>query len=124
VFRLRERDEDGALVVDFDLREANGKRIAKIAKNYVAYAAPGYEFRNRTGVAEVIETATGLVVARVEQQGPNTVAVVGTFHVNGYAVLIEPDRLVAEGLEMAGNEITGYGQAIVLRRGFTGIGLA
>jgi hypothetical protein len=123
VFRLREHDRDGNLVVDFDVRAADGTLIAKIARNYVAHVADGYEYRNQKPVAEVIETETGLVVARVAQQGSDTVAITGTFHVNGYPVLIVPDRLVADGVELSGSEIRGYGKAVVLRRGFIGIGV-
>src|SRR5215471_3543392 len=61
VFRLREHNGDGNLVVDFDVRAADGSRIAKIAKNYVAYLAPDYEFRRRTGFAAVINETTGQV---------------------------------------------------------------
>ncbi len=117
VFRLRERGKDGHLVVDFDLRDASGTRIAKIAKNYVAHAAPGYEFSNRKGISEVIETATGQVVARVEERGPDTIAVTGTFNVKGYTVQITSDSLVAGGVTMDGNEIRGFGKAIELKRG-------
>ncbi len=123
VFRLRERGKDGHLVVDFDLRDASGTRIAKIAKNYVAHAAPGYEFSNRKGISEVIETATGQVVARVEERGPDTIAVTGTFNVKGYTVQITSDSLVAGGVTMDGNEIRGFGKAIELKRGSFGIGV-
>jgi hypothetical protein len=124
VFRLREHDRDGNLVVDFDVRAADDTRIAKIAKNYVAYAAPGYEFHNRTGVAEVVEASTGRVVARVEAQGPDTVAITGMFHVKGYTVLAAPDGLVAGGAVISGNEIRGAGKAIALKRGSIGIGVS
>ena len=124
VFRLRERDKDGNLVVDFDLRALDGTRIAKVAKNYVAYAAPGYAVRNRTGVAEVINETTGEVVARIEAQGPDTVTVVGTFHVKGHTVKITPTYLDTGGVTMSGNEIHGSGKAIALKRGSTGIGAA
>ena len=123
VFRLREHDRDGNLVVDFDVRAVDDTRIAKIAKNYVAYAAPGYEFRNRKGVAEVVEASTGRVVARVEQQGPETVAITGMFNVKGYGVLITPEGLVADRSVISGNEIRGSGKAIVLKKGLFGIGV-
>ena len=123
VFRLREHDRDGNLVVDFDVRAVDDTRIAKISKNYVAYAAPGYGFRNRKGVAEVVG-ASGQVVARVEEQGPDTVAVTGMFHVKGYTVLVAPDGLVAGGVVMSGNEIRGFGKAIELKRGSVGIGVS
>ena len=123
VFRLRERTKDGHLVVDFDLHDASGNRIAKVAKNYVAYAAPGYKFQNRTGVSEVTEVATGRSIARVEEISPDVVAISGTFNVKGYVVEAHPDRLVVGGVTMIGNRISGSGKAIELRRGTSGIGV-
>jgi len=123
VFRLYEHTKDGNLVVDFDVRAADGARIAKIGQNYVAHLAPDYEFHRGTGLAEVINKATGQVVARAEQRGSDTVAITGTFHVNGYAVLITPNYLKASGVTTAGNEIRGYGKAIALTRGSTEIGV-
>jgi hypothetical protein len=124
VFRLRERDGDGHLVVDFDLRAPDGSRIAKVAKNYVAYVAPGYEYRNCKGVAEVVERATGRVVARVEERARDTVAVTGTFNVNGYRVDITENGLRAGGVEISRNDIRGFRRAISLRRGSFTIGMA
>ncbi len=124
VFRLRERDRDGHLVVDFDLRAADGTRIAKIAKNYVAYGAPEYECRNRKGLSEVVEKATGRVVASVEETEPDTITVTGTFHVRGYTVTITEDALINGGVTMSGNVIQGFGKAIVLNRDSFGIGVS
>jgi hypothetical protein len=123
VFRLHEHTRDGNLVVDFDVRAADGARIAKIAQNHVTHLAPDYEFRRRTGVAEVINKTTGHVIARAEQRESETVAITGVFHVNGYAVLITPNYLKASGVTTAGNEIRGYGKAIALTRGSTEIGV-
>ena len=124
VFRLRERDKDGHLVVDFDLRAADGTRIAKVVKNYVAYAAPEYEYRNRKGLSEVVEKANGRVVARVEETEPDTITVTGTFHVKGYTVTITEDALIAGGVAIANTGIRGFGKAIVLRRDSFGIGVS
>ena len=123
VFRLRERDENGQFVVDFDLRKQDDSRIAKISKNYVAYAAPGYENRNRRGVSEVVEAASGRVVARVEEKGLDTIVVTGTFNVKGYCVEISERELRAGGVTMTGNVIQGFGKAIELKRGSFGIGV-
>src|SRR5438876_1205229 len=117
VFRLRERTKDGHLVVDFDLHDPNGNRIAKIAKNYVAHAAPGYKFQNRVGVSEVIKEDTGQIVARVEEVAKDAVAVTGTFNVKGYVVEARADGLAVGGLMMKGNTIIGSRKAIELRRG-------
>jgi len=123
VFRLRERSRDGHLVVDFDVYAADGTRIAKVAKNYVAYAAPGYEYRNHRGSSEIVEAASGQVVAQVEEEGPDSISVTGTFHVKGYTVTISSDGLVAGGVTMAGNVIHGFQKAIELKRGSFGIGV-
>lgn len=123
VFRLRERQYDGTLVVDFDLRAEDESRIAAITGNYVHYVAEGYEYRNRKGVAEVIEKATGRVVAQVREIAPDRLKVIGKFWVKGYNIDISEDGLVAGGLTMSGNRIQGFGKAIEFGRGHIGIGV-
>lgn len=110
-------------MVDFDLRSPDGTRIAKIAKNYVAHVEPGYEYRNRRGVSEVIEPATGKAIARVEETAPDTITVTGTFHVKGYTVEITPTGLMAGGVTMTGCQVHGFGRAIELKTGSVGIGV-
>ena len=123
VFRLRDRDRDGKLIVDFDLRGADGKRIAKIAKNYVAHAAEGYEHQNRTGVSEVIQKQTGRVVAKVEELAPRRVRVTGTFCVEGLTVEITDTGLLLGTNLISGCRITGFGKAIEFDRKHLAIGV-
>jgi hypothetical protein len=123
VFRLRDRDRDGKLIVDFDLREPDGKRIAKIAKNYVAHAAEGYEHQNRPGVSEVVETHTGRVLARVEEVAPRRVRVTGTFCVEGLTVEITGTGVLLGTNLISGCRITGFGKAIEFDRKRLGIGV-
>jgi hypothetical protein len=64
VFRLRSRYKDGRLVCDFDLRDKNGTRIAKISKNNVVYAAEGYKVHNFPRES-YIQDSNGNILARV-----------------------------------------------------------
>lgn len=121
VFRLRDRDETLNLVVDFDVLGPNNERIAKVAKNYVAYAAAGYGFQNRPGVAKVIQEATGDEVVKVVASSPRAIKIIGTFWVGNYKVEITEDRLVMGGVTLAGNVIQGFRKAIELRKGAMGI---
>jgi hypothetical protein len=123
VLRLRDRLTDGQLVVDFDLRAANGTRIAKISKSYNAHVVEGYEHRRGPNWAEVVERSTGRIVARVDAPSLDAVRMVGTFYVRGYNVVIAWDGLVAGGNIISGNTIKGFNRAIALRRGSVMIGL-
>jgi rhodanese-related sulfurtransferase len=123
VFRLRDRKKDGQLVVDFDLRAPDETRIAKVSKNYAAYVAKGFRHRSGINWSEVMERASGLIVARVDAPSLDAVRVVGLFCVNGYCVAISENGLIADGVTISRNTIKGFGKAIALKRGFA-IGLA
>ncbi len=124
VFRLRDRGRDGQLVVDFDLRAPDETRIAKIVKNYPAYVAEGYERRSGLNWSEAVQTATGLIVARVDAPSLDAIRVVGLFCVNGYCLAITEDGLIADGVTISRNTMKGLKKAIALNRGSAMIGLA
>lgn len=111
VFRLRERNSDGRLVCDFDLRKENGDRIAKIAKNRVAYAAEGYEMHDLPKEC-YIQGPNNSIVARVNEAGYDEITITGDFWVEGHHVLVTDDALVSGGVTVSGNVISGYGKAI------------
>ena len=46
VFRLRDSHKDDKLIVDFDLHDKEGNRIAKISSSSVVFVADGYEYNN------------------------------------------------------------------------------
>ncbi len=122
VFRLRERQHDGQLVVDFDLRDEGENRLAKIAKNHVVYCAPGLVPRSLPGKYEVLREETGEVLAAVEEVSPGTVRLTGTFCVRGWKVEASTSGVRIGGLFLSGNKIVGCGNAIVLGRAKAGIG--
>jgi hypothetical protein len=124
VFRLHDRQKDGQLVVDFNLRAADGTRLAKIAKNYPAFVAEGYERRSGIDWSEVVERGTGLIVARVDAPSLDAVRVVGVFCVKGFHVEITENGLLMGGLMLSNNGFKGLGKAIALRRGSFEIGSA
>ena len=124
VFRLRERTGDGRLVVDFDLRDSTGQRIAKIAKNNVVFAADGFDSINEASRSFVRDKRSSNTVALVEELPDGSVRVTGNFWIEGYHVLITEDDLVAGGLTFTANIIQGFGKAIVLGPNSTGIGFS
>ena len=72
--------------------------------------------------AEVVEEATGAVVARFERLGRRKLKVAGIFCVNGYLVVANDAGVMAGGLHMTMNTIEGFGTAIKLGRGSGAIG--
>lgn len=122
VFRLRERLNDGQLVVDFDLRDPEGNRIARIQKNQPVFAAEGFTVEKRPGRYAVLRN--GEPYATVSELSPGTVKVTGTFNVKGFQVLVTDDAIRADTNTISGNVIDSKGLAIALSRNQLGIGLA
>jgi len=120
VFRLRDRDRDGKLIVDFDIREPGGQRIAEVSKNYVANAGPAHEYRNRTGMAEIVERATGRRVVRVQELGLRHVRVLGTLWIGNLRVDIGESAIVVGDSSMSDIVMRGGGTAVTIGR--SGIG--
>ena len=121
VFRFRERDGDGQLVVDFDIRNEKGERLAVIAKNNVVFAAPGFRILNLPSES-LVEDSAGKIFARVKETALGLLSIEGEFCVKGFSVSITPTKLVAGGLAMIGNRICGFGKAISLKKGSLAIG--
>ena len=123
VFRLRERDGDGRLVCDFDIRNQDGNHLVKVAKNNVVHAAEGYKIKN-LAKESYVESPTGEIVARVEEVAMDTIKITGTFCIEGYTVVINDDSLVSMGITMRGNVISGFNKAIALDPNSFTIGVA
>lgn len=69
LFRLRRLD-DGMLGIDFEVHDANGRRIATFAKSVVVDGdATNYLIETGHAVYSVTERATGRVMARVQRRG-------------------------------------------------------
>ena len=122
VFRLRSRDSDGTLICDFDVRDRDGARIAKIAKNNVVYKANGCEVHNLPKES-YIQDANGKVLARVQEIGIYEIRITGEFWVDGHHVLISDDALVSDGFILSGNTISGFGKAISIEPNSFSIGM-
>lgn len=123
VFRLRERQNDGQFIVDFDVRGLNDERIAKIAKNHVVYAAPGYSVKSEPGRYEVLETDKDRVVASVVERGPVAIQVSGAFYVKGSCIVASQSGLHINGAEISGNQWVSAGKPIVIENGSFNMGL-
>ncbi len=113
VFRLRERLGDGRLVCDFDVRDAQGNRLAKIAKNNVVHAAEGYEVKNLARESYITDPE-GNVVAKVEEVELETIKITGRFCIGDHTVVINDSSLVSDGVTMSGNIISGFNKAIAI----------
>lgn len=111
VFRLRERQSDGRLICDFDLRDKDENRIAKIAKNKVVYAADGYEIHDLPKESYV-KDSNGNILARVQETGLDEITITGDFWIDGHHVIVSDGSLVSGGITMSGNVVSGFGKAI------------
>jgi hypothetical protein len=123
VFRLRERRDDGQLVVDFDLRDASGNRIATIVKSHVVQAAEPFDAENRPGLYSVVHRVSRAPYATVQEVSRGVVKVTGTFNVNGLQVAITDETMTMGGMTLVGNSISGFDTAIELRKGAFAIGV-
>jgi len=121
VFRLRQRSGDGRLTVDFDVRDAKGRRLAKVAKNNVVYASEGYSVTHGARESSVVGP-DGTAIARVKELSEDTIRITGQFWIDGHHVSITDDVLVSGGITLSGNRITGFGAAIKLDPGSCAIG--
>jgi hypothetical protein len=111
VFRLRERESDGRLVCDFDVRGADGKRIAKVAKNNVVYAAESYKIEHLPRESFVSDPS-GRVIARVQEIRLDTIRITGEFWIDSHRVVITDQGLISGTNVIDGNVISGFRKAI------------
>ncbi len=121
VFRLRKRSGDERLVCDFDIRDKEGNRLAKVAKNNVVYAAEGHKVENIPRQSKVTD-ANGKVIACVQEIGLETIKVTGEFWIEGHNIAISDNGLVSGGITMSGNVINHCGKAISFSPGSYSIG--
>jgi hypothetical protein len=121
VFRLRNRESDDRLVCDFDVRDKNGIRIVKVAKNNVVYAAPGYEIRHLPRES-CVQDSNGNILVRVQETANDEIRIIGDFWVEGHRVLITKDELVSGSIILSGNTVSGFGKAISIEPNSFSIG--
>lgn len=122
VFRFHRRHHEGRLVCDFDVRNAAGERIAKVANDRVVYVADGYKMHDLPHACYV-EGPNGETVARVEETGENELTVTGEFWVDSHQVLITKDAITSGDTSISGIVISGRGKAISLDPDSTAIGV-
>lgn len=123
VFRLRERAGDERLVCDFDVRDRTGRRLVKVAKNNVVFAAKGYGVKNLARESFVVDP-DGKVIVRVEEVALDTVKITGDFWVGSYHVVITDQSLILGGLTLSDCTFSHSGAAISLEPGDMSIGQA
>ena len=113
VFRFHRRHHDDRLVCDFDVRDADGNRIARVASDRVVYVAEGYTMHDLPREC-YIEAPGGHIIARVRETGPDELTITGEFWIDGHRVLITEEAIHSNGISISGNTIVGYGKAISL----------
>jgi hypothetical protein len=121
VFRFREGAVDGQLICDFDVRDINNNRIARIAKNQVVHVAQGFTYEAKAD-SSAVRGKSGEVIARIDRLDPNTLKISGTFHVDGHTIVVTDQSLQSGGVTMSGNVISGFGKAIAIDKGSFAIG--
>jgi hypothetical protein len=121
VFRVR--DDEGILLIDCDMLDDKGERVAKIVRNTPILVADGFRAHIKPGEpTEVVHVASGQIAARFERKGPRHVKISGVFCVKGYCVFMDETGLSTNDAFMVSNNgISGFGTAISMRRGQIGI---
>ena len=97
VFRLRERDDheswrgvnEWEYLVEFDVRDQNDNRIAKVTNNNVVHASPGYEKTTGVKSFRITNRATGEIVAGAHEDLNGAIYIMGDFWVKGTHVKID-----------------------------------
>lgn len=121
IFRFRNRDNDGKLVVDFDVRGSDGKLLFKIAKNQIVSNPSNYEYHSLPDESYVTDS-DGKKVVHVIEHTSGHIEVIGDFYVGNHHISITKDALSMGGVLMTGNKISGFNKAIVLNSGSFAIG--
>lgn len=124
VFRLRDRDGQGNIRIDLDLRGPRGKRICRVVDNQATFLAPGYAFEADGAFCAVYDDATGLPVASAEALTSKAVQLLGTFWVENFPVVLSETGLTLGETGLPAQQVRGRGTAILLRRGAQEVGFA
>ena len=120
VFRLRERDGDGQLTADFEIRTEAGELVAKVAKNNIVYAREGLIVRHGPNFSEVYDPSSGESVAKAEELSSGAIRVTGSFTARGLRVVITEAGMVLNDKSLiSGNSF--YGTAGGINIGSQGI---
>jgi hypothetical protein len=124
VFRLHSREDDRQFVVDFDLRDASGIRLATIAKNNAVHLADGFRTQSQPRRYRVFSQRSGQTYATVEGLSSGVIRLTGTFCVDGFQVTATARGLMLPGNKLlSGCRIKGVRTPILLSRDCFGIGI-
>jgi hypothetical protein len=92
VFRLRQMDDEGQLVADFEVCDAQGRQIARTIRNRIVQGDAGITVSHGPRMSEVLD-ATQHSLARVELLAADTVLLTGTFGIPGLVMEAAADAL-------------------------------
>ncbi len=100
LFRVKRREEDGLLAVDFDVYRADGTKVATIrSAHVVSEQHPDYDYHKERHRYYVIERSTGRIVCDVRQvtkaEGDCEIEIaVDLFTKSGLHIVASSDRTV------------------------------
>lgn len=115
LFRIR-RGDDGMLGIDFDVFDADGKRVAKFAKNVVLTGdAAKYLVESSHDSYAVTERKTGRIIAKVQRRGVEGAELdvqVVMYLPNGFLLNAGPTETNLGGIQFKGNVTRNCGAGI------------
>jgi hypothetical protein len=120
LFRLRRREEDGLLAIDFDIYDATGAKVATIRNgNIVDHDGAGYTASKEHHRYTLTEDATGRVVCDIKkvskaENGSEIEVSVDLFTKKGFHLIAGPEETNLGGAVFRGNTIQGCGAGIVV----------
>ena len=113
VFRLRSSETDSQILVDFDIYGQDGARLARVAKNQVVFAAPGYT-SSATATSCEVTAPSGEIVAKVVRLAPNWLKLNGVFWSHGSRLAITDEHMQVDDFPpQTGNQSSGNGAGMV-----------
>ena len=121
LFRLRRREEDGLLAVDFDIYDASGANVATVRNgNIVDHESGGYTARKEHHRYTLTENATGRVICEIKkvskaEDGSDIEISVDLFTKKGFHLIAGPEETnLSGGMAFRGNTIDGCEAGIVI----------
>ena len=121
LFRIRRRQKDGILAVDFDIYDSAGKKLAEIRYGHIVTgSAKNYEIRTEQHRYRVIERNSGRTICDVRQvskaKGASELEVsVDLFTKTGFHLVAGPERTNVRGLTSRGLVVERAGAGLVVQ---------
>jgi hypothetical protein len=110
LFTLKRRESDGLLGIDFDIYDAEGKKVATVRHgNIVSGDKQNYEITHDPHHYTVTEKATGRVICDIRRrdaaQDAEMEVAVDLFTPDGFHFQADPDKTNLRGMQLSGNTV-------------------